>query len=280
MMDKKKIAFIGAGSMAEAMIAGIAESGTVGKRNIYAANRSNQSRLQELEENYGINGMLLDELPYSEIDAFILAMKPKDAQKALVNLKGKIKAEQAVISVIAGISSQFIEACLHDRQQVIRVMPNTSSTIGESATGVSPSPSASMENVWLAEELMASVGQVFRIKEEEMDLFTGIAGSGPAYFYYLMESIEETARANGMDIQTARKAGAQTILGAAKMILNGEEAPSELRRKVTSPNGTTAAGLDALNFNGGGYAIEQAILSAAKRSKEISEQFEESMLVK
>ncbi|WP_156505975.1 pyrroline-5-carboxylate reductase [Bacillus sp. SJS] len=279
-MKEIKIAFIGAGSMAEAMISGITESRTVKRENIYVTNRSNRERREELVLKYGIQAMHTEELPYEEMDAFILAMKPKDAEKAMKPLKEKIQPEQTILSVLAGISNQFIEACLHGGQQVIRVMPNTSSMIGESATALSPSPNVSMENVWMAEELMASIGKVFVIKETQMDLFTGIAGSGPAYFYYLMESIEKTAEENGMDPEMARKAGAQTILGAAKMMMSREETPAQLRENVTSPNGTTAAGLEAFKFNGGGHAIAQAILSAAERSKEMSEQLEEAILVK
>ncbi|MGD6815936.1 pyrroline-5-carboxylate reductase [Metabacillus sp. 84] len=279
-MKEWKVAFIGAGSMAEAMISGMASSGTVRKENIFAANRSNSLRLAELNRKYQINAVSLKDLPYEEMDAFILAMKPKDAEKALNALKGNITRNQAVVSVMAGISTKFMEMNLHGGQQIIRAMPNTSSMIKESATALSPSPSTSMENVWMAEELMASIGSVFLIKEEQMDIFTGIAGSGPAYFYYLMESIELTAEENGMDPGIARKAGAQTILGAAKMMMSQEESPAQLRENVTSPNGTTAAGLEALRFNGGGNAIAQAVLSAAERSKEMSEQIQEANLVK
>ncbi|AZB43165.1 pyrroline-5-carboxylate reductase [Bacillus sp. FJAT-42376] len=279
-MNRLKVAFIGAGSMAEAMISGLIASGIADRKNIFVTNRSNVKRRTEIANKYGILSMKINELPFDEIDTFILAMKPKDAEKALQILKENIQANQVIISVLAGISNQYIESFLHNGQQIIRAMPNTSSMIGESATALAPGPAASMENVWLAEEIMSSIGKVFVLRENQMDLFTGIAGSGPAYFYYLMESIEKTAAENGMDPDLARRAGAQTILGAAKMIMSQEQTPAQLRKNVTSPNGTTAAGLEALKCNGGGHAIAQAILSAAERSKEMSEQFQEAMPVR
>ncbi|UOQ43888.1 pyrroline-5-carboxylate reductase [Halobacillus salinarum] len=273
-MIKQTIAFLGAGSMAEAMISGMVESGKIPKEQIIVTNRSNQDRLNEIHDKYGVRTVLKDELNYAEVDQFILAMKPKDIEAVLEDIKEKIQPDQVLASVLAGISTSYMEERLNENQQVIRVMPNTSSMLRESATAVCPGKYAAMDNVVVAKELLEAIGQVFIIEEDKMDVFTGIAGSGPAYFYYLMEHIEETGSAEGMDRETLREIGAQTLLGAAKMILEREESPSELRENVTSPNGTTAAGLDALNRNGGGAAISEAIKGAASRSKELSKELE------
>ncbi|TGB03877.1 pyrroline-5-carboxylate reductase [Halobacillus salinus] len=273
-MINKKIAFLGAGSMAEAMISGMAESGTIAKENIIVTNRSNQDRLNSIHEKYGVRTVLKDELDFSEVDQFILAMKPKDIDAVLADLKDKIQPNQVLVSVLAGISTSYMEERLNENQQVIRVMPNTSSMLRESATALCPGKYTDMEQVQVAKELLRAIGEVFVIEEDKMDVFTGIAGSGPAYFYYLMEHIEETGRAEGMDSETLREIGAQTLLGAAKMMLERDESPTELRENVTSPNGTTAAGLDALNANGGGRAISEAVKGAASRSKELSKEIE------
>ncbi|WP_226584827.1 pyrroline-5-carboxylate reductase [Halobacillus litoralis] len=273
-MIKQTIAFLGAGSMAEAMISGMVESGNIPAENIIVTNRSNQDRLNKIEEKYGVRTVLKDELNFAEVDQFILAMKPKDIDAVLADLKDKLTANQVLVSVLAGISTSYMEERLNDRQQVIRVMPNTSSMLRESATAVTPGQHTDMDNVLVSKELLQSIGEVFIIEEDKMDVFTGIAGSGPAYFYYLMEHIEETGRAEGMDSETLREIGAQTLLGAAKMMLEREESPTELRENVTSPNGTTAAGLDALDRNGGGHAISAAIKGAAGRSKELSKELE------
>ncbi|WP_174732271.1 pyrroline-5-carboxylate reductase [Mesobacillus harenae] len=275
MLQNKTIAFLGAGSMAEAMISGIVNSELVAPEHIIASNKSNHVRLTELETKYGIRGITRDELNFDEIDVIFLAMKPKDAEFALLSLKEDLHQDHLVLSVLAGISTSFMENNLSAGQQVIRVMPNTSSMIGESATALSPGKHTTQSNIKIAQELLKCIGEVFIIEEDKMDIFTGIAGSGPAYFYYLMEHMEQAGLSGGLDEETTRQIIAQTIVGAARMIQEQDETPTVLRENVTSPNGTTAAGLDALSKHGGGKAISQAIKQAANRSKEISSQQEE-----
>lgn len=272
MSEQLRVAFIGAGNMAEAMISGMVKTGTLEPHQIVATNRSNEDRLLELHNRYGIQGIRRDQLDLSRFDVIFLAMKPKDADNCLSSIKDDIAPNQVVMSVLAGIPTEYMEHQLKDGQQVIRVMPNTSSMLRESATAISPGQHVTMKNIKVAKSLLQCIGSVYMIEEEQMDLFTGIAGSGPAYFYYLMEHIEKIASENGMDVEQAREIGAQTILGAAKMMLERDETPAELRKNVTSPNGTTAAGLDALAENGGGQAIKAAVAGAMNRSKEISDQ--------
>lgn len=279
MLHNKKIAFLGAGSMAEAMISGLVKSEKLPKQQIIATNRSNEERLADLEVKYGIKGIKRENLQFDQIDVFILAMKPKDVAKALDDIKSHIKPNQIILSVLAGITTTYLEQNLHEGQQVVRVMPNTSSAIGESATAISPGQETADENVKLTQELLGCIGEVYTIEEKDMDVFTGLAGSGPAYFYYLMEHMEQQGVLAGLNVKTARQIIAQTIVGAAKMVQEQELTPTILRENVTSPNGTTAAGLDALDENGGGNAISKAVEHAAKRSKEISEQIQESLLV-
>jgi pyrroline-5-carboxylate reductase len=274
LLKHKKVAFLGAGSMAEAMISGVVKSGKMRPGQVYVTNKSNAARLERLESRYGINAMPQAELPYEEIDLFILAMKPKGAADALADLKGKVVPDQVVVSVLAGISTGFMEENLNSRQQVIRVMPNTSSMIQESATAMSSGRHTTNENIEDAKELLSSMGKVFLIEEGQMDIFTGLAGSGPAYFYYLMEHMERVGKENGLDEKMAREIIAQTILGAAKMIIEKDETPEVLRKNVTSPNGTTASGLNALRKYNGGTAISQAVNHAANRSREINKELE------
>lgn len=274
MSTNTRVAFIGAGNMAEAMISGIVKTGTLEPQQVIVTNNSNEKRLLELHNKYGIQGMVRERFPIQSADVIILAMKPKDAESCLSSIKHQIQPNQVVMSVMAGISTSFMEDLLQADQQVIRVMPNTSSMIQQSATAIAPGENVTMKNVKLAKKLLQAIGQVYIIEEEQMDLFTGIAGSGPAYYYYLMEHIEKIAAENGMEPSLAREIGAQTILGAAKMILEREESPAQLRTNITSKNGTTAAGLEALADSGGGKAIKAAIQSAMNRSKEISRKLE------
>lgn len=280
MLKEKKIVFLGAGSMAEAMIAGMTKDKKVPKNQIYVTNKSNEKRLMELEISYGINGVIRKKLQIEQMDIIILAMKPKDAEAVLLTLKNQLQPHQLVISVLAGITTSFMERHLQYGQPVIRVMPNTSSMISESATAISTGTFTQRNQVDLSIQLLSSIGKVFEINENKMDLFTGIAGSGPAYIYYLMEHMEQAGEDGGLDLETTREIIAQTILGAAKMVMEQGNTPTQLRENVTSPNGTTAAGLQALALHGGGKAISQAIKQASNRSNEIRSQLDKKMLIK
>lgn len=274
MLKHKTIAFLGAGNMAEAMISGMIQTEKVPANQIIVTNKCNHDRLNTLENKYGVRTVPMTELPYKEIDFLILAMKPKGAEATLESIRDLVPSNQLVISVLAGITTSYMEERLNPGQEVIRVMPNTSSMIQESATAMSLGKHTSDHNAKAVKELLACMGEVYVIEEDQMDIFTGIAGSGPAYFYYLMEQMENIGKVSGMDKEVARKIAAQTVYGAAKMIMEKEETPAELIDNIVSPNGTTAAGLAALKKHNGGEAIAQAVNHAAKRSKEISKELD------
>ncbi|RIW28609.1 pyrroline-5-carboxylate reductase [Bacillus salacetis] len=278
MLNKQTVAFLGAGNMAEAMISGMVESNKIPTEQIIVSNRSNQGRLQELKAKYDITAVTKDELNFDELDMLILAMKPKDIDAVLESIIDEVHPETVILSVLAGITTEHMEEGLHKGQKVIRVMPNTSSMMRESATAIAAGEYTTGKDMKIAQELLECIGEVYTINEEKMDIFTGIAGSGPAYFYYLMEHIEKAGKDGGLEPEVARQIGAQTILGAAKMIMEREETPAQLRKNVTSPNGTTAAGLEALEKFGGGEAIAQAVKGAERRSKEISSQFKKVLI--
>ncbi|WP_338469573.1 pyrroline-5-carboxylate reductase [Niallia sp. XMNu-256] len=272
MLTDKKVLFLGAGSMAEAMIAGMIKANKIPITNITVSNHSNKERLVQLKTTYGINTAHREQLNLEQADIIVLAMKPKDVEKALYSFQHTLQPHQIVLSVLAGISTSFIEQHTAKGQQVIRVMPNTSSAIGESATAISSGKYTSQQNMEIAKELLACIGEVYVIEEKHMDGFTGLAGSGPAYIYYLMEHMEKAGTQLGIPQPISREIIAQTILGAARMVQKQGEDPASLRQKVTSPNGTTAAGLQALEDNGGGVAITEAVIQASGRSKNMSEQ--------
>ncbi|MDR7072340.1 pyrroline-5-carboxylate reductase [Fictibacillus barbaricus] len=274
MLKYRNITFIGAGSMAEAMISGLINKEGIAPNQITAANHSNIQRRIELIDKYEINAVSFDEVSLNNTDMIILAVKPKQAELVLQQLKPNLQDHHIILSVLAGISTGFMEEIITKELPVIRVMPNTSSMIGESITGISAGKYVNKDHLDLAQELSEAIGKVKVISEKHMDVFTGIAGSGPAYFYYLLEHMEEVAVEKGMDREIARDIAAQTLYGASKMVIETSNSPEELRKKVTSPNGTTAAGLLALDENGGGKAIEAAVENAAKRSKTLREEFE------
>ena len=272
MLKDKNIAFLGAGSMAEAMISGIVCSKKVLPSQITVSNHRNKERLKTLKATYNIHGISNEQLQIVKHDIIILAMKPKDAEDAIQSIAPLLQLDQLIVSVIAGLQTSYIEGLLPSGQQVIRVMPNTSSMIGESATALSSGKHTTQQNMEMAKELFQCIGKVFIIAEDKMDIFTGIAGSGPAYLYYLMEHMEKVGTGAGLPEKATREMIAQTILGAAKMVQEQELSPTILRKNVTSPNGTTAQGLQALSEHGGGKAISEAIKQAAQRSKLMSQQ--------
>ncbi|WP_027417197.1 pyrroline-5-carboxylate reductase [Aneurinibacillus terranovensis] len=272
MVNRKTVAFLGAGAIAEAMIAGMIATKKFIPQQIIAANRENRERRKKLTDKYGIRTMPIHTLDMKEADILILAMKPKDAEAVFASIRDNVSPAQLILSVLGGISTAYIEKRLENALPVVRAMPNTSSMIGESATAVVFGSHVKPEQQKIALELLQSIGQVSVIEEHTMDIFTAIAGSGPAYFYYLVEHMVKAGRESGLDPQVARNIAAQTMLGAGKMLLQTVEPPEVLRRNVTTPKGITAAGLDALEQNGGGVAIEAAIKRAAARSKEMSEQ--------
>ena len=278
MLTNKKILFLGAGSMAEAMISGITKANKMKRTNITVSNYSNKNRLEQLETTYGIKALPKEQLKIAEADIIVLAMKPKDVENALYSIQQTIQSHQLVLSVLAGITTSFIEQLTATGQQVIRVMPNTSSMICESATAISSGKYTSEQNMNIAKELLQCIGEVYIIEEKHMDIFTGIAGSGPAYIYYLMEHMEKAGIEAGLPQYLTRDIIAQTILGAAKMVKKQGENPSSVRIKVTSPNGTTAAGLQALELNNGGVAITKAIEQASQRSNDLSKELQKSTI--
>lgn len=274
MLTNEMIAFIGAGSMAEAMIAGLVKNEIVAPEQIIVTNKSNGERREEIQKKYGV--LVTENLEFAvrESGILIFAMKPKDVGSVTSMLKGQVKDHHVVMSVLAGISTSYLENELKKDISVIRVMPNTSSMVGASATAITGGKYVTMSQIWMTKQLLSTIGHVYVIEEEEMDVFTGVAGSGPAYFYKLVEHIQKAGEKGGLDPSLAKEIAVQTLVGAAKMLDETKADPEMLRKNITSPNGTTEAGLKSLTEAGGPRAIEEAVYSATQRSKELRKQFE------
>lgn len=237
--------------MAEAIVRGLLERRLTLPGQISMINRQDQERLKQLHDRYHVITPFTEDAKQQSLeqaDIIFLAMKPKDAQGALLHLKHFVQPHQLVVSLIAGLSIRTIERLLETSIPVVRTMPNTSSTIGLGATGICFSPSVSDRLRKLSEEIFHSIGITAIVEEESLlDAVTGLSGSGPAYVYYLMESMIEAGKKLGLDDEAARTLTIQTVIGAAHMVQSTGEEPAELRRKVTSPNGTTQAALELLN---------------------------------
>lgn len=269
MLEGKTFFFLGAGNMCESMIKGILSAGSIRPGDIHVANRKNQERLNYLRNYYGIMPVIDKQRAVAAADIVVLAMKPQDVFNALAEIKDSIGTNQLIISVLAGMPTSLIEESLNLAIPVVRAMPNTSCAVLESATGLSGGRYTTPEQLSLGEEIFKMMGAVVVVEEHLLDAVTGLSGSGPAYIYYLVEAMEKAGETAGIPRQLARPLVLKTLLGAAKMLMETGENPEELRRRVTSPNGTTMAGINELDKGDFQNTISNAILQATRRSQEL-----------
>ncbi len=269
MLVEKKICFLGAGSIAESMISGMLDKKLVNPAQIYVTNRCDDERLQFLHDQYRVQTHREKRMIVPSCDLIILAMKPKDVDLALKEIGDLLSPQQLVISVLAGISTAYMEQHLQQPVPVVRAMPNTSSKVGLSATALAYGRHATKEHMNIAGTLFEAIGSVCTVEEEQLDAVTGLSGSGPAYVYYLVEAMEKAGREVGLEPEIARQLTLQTLIGAAHMLQSTQEEPEILRQQVTSPGGTTMAAIETLQSLGFQEAIEAAIRSATERSKEL-----------
>ncbi|MGA8943488.1 MAG: pyrroline-5-carboxylate reductase [Thermoactinomyces sp.] len=272
MLKNKSIGFIGAGSMAEAILKGLLTGKLVNPENVFMVNRQNQIRLNELSQRYGLNLNRQKDDYVARADIVILAVKPKDVIEVLQKWGNRLQNGQIFISVAAGISTELIENYIQNEVSVVRVMPNTSCAVGLSATAISAGKRATDHAIEATREIFSRIGSVVLVNEALMDTVTGLSGSGPAYIYYLVEALESAGVSAGLHPQTARLLTVQTLLGAAQMLLQSGKDASELRKEVTSPGGTTMAGLKALKEYQVDEAMKMAVFRARDRAGQLGKQ--------
>lgn len=263
----KKLAIIGAGSMSEALISGIVSSNIIETTDITVTNRGNVERLAELQERYGIHYSFDLEKTVQEADAIILAMKPKDVKVAISQWKEYLSEKTLLISVLAGVNLDSLQRLIGIEVPIARAMPNTSATVGKSATGISFNSFVGKVQKQFVLDMFETVGLVTFVEEEQLDAITGLSGSGPAYIYYLVEAMEKGGLNIGLDREVANELIVQTLLGAAEMIATSSKTPLELRKNVTSPGGTTEAGIRILDQFDVQNAFITCIQEATAQSK-------------
>ncbi|MDB4867482.1 MAG: proC [Cohnella sp.] len=268
------ICFYGAGSMAEAIFRGLIEAGLSKADRITVVNRQNADRLRELHQRYGVVPAMGEQAKQDALrtsDIIVLGMKPKDSAAALRSLAPLLRPEQLIISAIAGLSIDTIVTLLGGNKAIVRTMPNTSSTIGLGATGISFSASVSPMQQELALAMFGAVGITTVVEEPLIEAVNGVSGTGPAYVYYLMEAMITAGVDLGLTREAARELTVQTVRGAAEMVSRTGEDPADLRRKVTSPGGTTQAAVDTLERYRFQEGMNAAILRCAERAREMGE---------
>ncbi len=265
-----RLAFIGGGNMARGIIGGLISSGWVAQ-DICASDPS-QTQRHLLEKQCGITTYASNEKAVSRADIVMLSVKPQVLKQAVASIRTVlIENNPLLISIVAGIKSNDILKWIGQELPFVRVMPNTPALVNCGVSGLLANAQASCTHKQSAQQVMQAVGQVIWVdSEHDMDTVTGISGSGPAYFFKLMEIMIKTAQSNGLDQATAKKLVLQTALGAAKLALHSEYLPDELRRQVTSPGGTTAAALQTMEQHDIDKTITLAINAAIKKSAELA----------
>ena len=272
-----KIAFIGAGSMAEAIIAGLVKQEICDRENIVVTNKQDNSRLEMLAAKYGVITTEEKYMAVKYADVIFLAMKPKDARDGILSIQQFVSSSQLIVSLLAGISSDVIQQLFHQDMRVIRSMPNTSAAIGLSATAIAKGKFATNEDLELVHSIFSAIGLCTIVEEEQLHAVTGVSGSGPAYIYYIAEAMEKAALAQGLDKDVAKKLVSQTLIGAAHMLQETNKGAEVLRAEVTSPGGTTQRGISLLNDLKVSEAFETCIAGATKRSREMGEELAEKL---
>jgi pyrroline-5-carboxylate reductase len=264
----KKVAFFGGGNMAEALIKGLIAAGTAKPEQILVTDISSD-RLEHLRKTYGIIVQKGNLDAAREAGIILLSVKPQVIEKVLGEIAPAIDGKKLVISIAAGIAIAKIEKVLKDGSRVVRVMPNTPALVLAGAAALAGGKNATADDLALVQSIFNSVGRSVVVDEKLMDAVTGLSGSGPAYVFMIIDALSDAGVKAGLPRQLALELAAQTVYGAAKMVLETKEHPAKLRDMVTSPGGTTIEGLHALEKGKLRATIMNAVEAATARSKEL-----------
>ena len=264
------VAVIGAGKIGELVLSGLLRAGWAPADLLITARRP--ERAEELTERYGVRAV--DNLTaVAEADTLAIAVKPQDAPALMDEIGPKIPADKLVISLCAGLPTSFFAARLAPGTPVVRVMTNTPALVDQAMTAISAGPHATGEHLTVAEDMFRPLGSTVRVPESQQDAVTALSGSGPAYFYLLVEAMIDAGILLGLPRQVAHELIVQTAIGAAVMLRDSGEHPVKLREQVTSPAGTTISAIRELENHGVRAAMLSALEAARDRAREIAAQY-------
>jgi pyrroline-5-carboxylate reductase len=263
------IAFIGGGNMATALIQGLIATHTARREQLLVSDVRPEG-LMQLRDKYGVR-TTTDNRVACQNDIVVLAVKPQNFAGLLPTIASTLAPSTLLISIAAGVPLRAIEAAL-PQSRVVRAMPNTPALVSAGATAVAPGTKATQDDLALAMKIFASVGCVVQVEEAQMDVVTALSGSGPAYVFLLAEALAAAGAELGLAPEVARVLAAQTLYGSGKLLSESHDAPAELRRKVTSPGGTTAAGVAALESRDFAGAIAACLRAATARGAELGKE--------
>jgi len=270
MLKDKKIGIIGAGNMGEALISGLISSRSSIPDNIICSD-IRKDKLKSIKGTYGVatTNNNLDVVKASEI--VIYSVKPQIMASILKETAASLDMSKVIISIAAGVPLAAIESCLNKDLRVIRVMPNIAASVKEGAAAIAAGRHALKDDLKIAKAIFDSVGKSVIIEEELMDTITGLSGSGPAYIFLIVDALADAGVKMGLSREDALFLSSQTVLGAAKLLIETKEHPGKLKDRVTSPGGTAIAALHTLEQGGLRTTLINAVEVATKRSKELGE---------
>lgn len=262
------VGFIGVGNMGQAILRGGLRSGVLAKERVYVFDVVDSQR-EFVRERYGVQAVESLSALAERVDWYLFAAKPQNVVEVLPELSRYFRLGQWFLSIAAGVRTRSLEGYLPEGTPVVRVMPNIAVSVGAAATALCGGLHARESHLTKAEALFGAVGVTIRVAESLMDTVTGLSGSGPGFVFLIIEAFADAGVQNGLSFDQAKVLAAQTMFGAAKMVLETGEHPAFLKTQVTSPGGTTAAGLAAMERRGIRAGIAEAVSAATERSREM-----------
>lgn len=263
------ITFIGGGNMATALIAGLQRS-RPGQVSLRVADPSEEARTRMMRE-YSVETFIESSPAIADADVVVLAVKPQVMPTVLEDLAGAIEDGQLILSIAAGTTVSGMQQVLGEEQPVVRAMPNTPALIGHGICGLFASTNCKPHHSEQAEQIMRSTGEVVWVRDESLiDVITAVSGSGPAYYFLMTEALAEAGKQLGLSEQDAQLLAVRTAEGAGAMLTHGPETPEILRKRVTSPGGTTQAAVEHLETHGFRELMQAAVEAATRRGRELA----------
>jgi pyrroline-5-carboxylate reductase len=267
-ITKLTIGFLGGGNMAEALIRGLVKGGHAQADRIWASG-PRAERMKVLAEQYGIRTTTDNRELAAAVDLLVLAVKPQILDRVLVEVAGSVKEDALVVSLAAGVPARAIERRFPGKIRVVRSMPNTPAVVSAGATAIARGSHADDGDLTTARLMFDSVGLTVVLDESQLDAVTGLSGSGPAYVFLIIEALADAGVKVGLSRRTAQKLAAQTVMGSAKLLLDTDGHPGQLKDMVTSPGGTAISGLHTLEQGGLRTTLINAVEAATQRSRDL-----------
>jgi pyrroline-5-carboxylate reductase len=265
----KKIAFLGGGNMAAVLVGGLLNVSNMFEPSEILVTDVSEERLEHLKKTYGIRKHRSNLDAARDADIIVLSVKPQVIETVTGEIAPAVNEKKLVISIAAGVATDKIEKAFSGKPRVVRVMPNTPALVFAGAAAIAGGKNATSGDISFVQNMFKSVGIAVIVEEKLMDAVTGLSGSGPAYVFMIIDALSDAGVKAGLPRQLALELAAQTVYGAAKMVLETKEHPGKLRDMVTSPGGTTIEGLHALEKGKLRATLMNAVEVATARSKEL-----------